>query len=122
MMEADRALVSSPYASFSIGTPMITLSAPLQRQVRGVIAADLKLDKFSDLVYAQRPGEHGTAVIFDSFGVLIAHPDFARLMAAATTDPSQPQLPEIREIRNGPIGAVMQGCDGCDRYEGTIRR
>ncbi len=64
-MQADRALVSSPYASFSIGTPMITLSAPLQRQVRGVIAADLKLDKFSDLVYAQRPGEHGTAIIFD---------------------------------------------------------
>ena len=51
-MQTDRALVSSPYASFSIGTPMITVSAPLQRQVRGVIAADLKLDKFSDLVYA----------------------------------------------------------------------
>ena len=61
-MQADRALVSSPYASFSVGTPMITVSAPLQRQVRGVIAADLKLDKFSDLVYAQRPGEHGTAI------------------------------------------------------------
>jgi adenylate cyclase len=120
-VNADRAVVSSPYASFSIGTPMITLSAPLHGGVRGVIAADLKLDKFSDLVYAQRPGEHGTAVIFDSFGVLIAHPDFARLMAAATTDPSQPQLPEIREIRNGPIGAVMQGWDGSDRYEGNIR-
>ena len=47
-MQADRALVSSPYASFSVGTPMITVSAPLQRQVRGVIAADLKLDKLSD--------------------------------------------------------------------------
>src|ERR1700736_1316933 len=64
-MQAGRALVSLPYASFSIGTPMITLSAPLQRQVRGVVAADLKLDKFSDLVYAQRPGEHGTAIIFE---------------------------------------------------------
>jgi adenylate cyclase len=80
-MQADRALV----ASFSIGTPMITLSAPLQRQVRGVVAADLKLDKFSDLVYAQRPGEHGTAIIFDSFGVLIAHPEFARLVDYAMT-------------------------------------
>ena len=52
-MQTDRAVVSSPYASFSIGTPMITLSAPLQGHVHGVIAADLKLDKFSDLVYAQ---------------------------------------------------------------------
>ena len=120
-VNADRSLVSSPYASFSIGTPMITLSAPLHGQVRGVIAADLKLDKFSDLVYAQRPGEHGTAVIFDSFGVLIAHPEFARLAASATTDPSHPQLPEIGEIRNGPIGVVMRGWNGSDRYEGNIR-
>ncbi len=119
-MQADRALVSSPYASFSIGTPMITLSAPLQGHVRGIIATDLKLDKFSDLVYAQRPGEHGTAIIFDSFGVLIAHPDFARLMDYAMTHPSHPQLPEISEIRGGRLGAVMQRWDGSDHYDGTI--
>jgi len=119
-MRADRALVSSPYASFSIGTPMITLSAPLHGHVRGVIAADLKLDKFSDLVYAQRPGEHGTAIIFDSFGVLLAHPDFARLVDDARTHPSRPQLPEIGEIRNGRAGAIMQRWDGSDRYEGSI--
>jgi adenylate cyclase len=120
-MQTDRPLVSSPYASFSIGTPMITLSAPLRGQVRGVIAADLKLDKFSDLVHAQRPGEHGTAIIFDSFGVLIAHPDFARLVDDARTHPSHPQLPEIRDIRGGLVGAVMRGWDGGDRYEGSIR-
>jgi len=119
-MQADRALASSPYASFSIGTPMITLSAPLRGQVHGVIAADLKLDKFSDLVQAQRPGEHGTAIIFDSFGVLIAHPDFARLVDYARTHPSHPQLPEIREIRSGLVGAVMRRWDGSDRYEGSI--
>jgi adenylate cyclase len=119
-MQADRPLVSSPYASFSIGTPMITLSAPLQRQVRGVIAVDLKLDKFSDLVYAQRPGEHGTAIIFDSFGVLIAHPDFARLMDYAMTHPSHPQLPEIGEINGGRVGAVMRRWDGSDHYDGSI--
>jgi adenylate cyclase len=120
-MQADRALVSSPYASFSIGTPMITLSAPLQGQVRGVIAADLKLDKFSDLVYAQRPGEHGTAIIFDSFGVLVAHPEFARLVDHATTHPSHPQLPEIGEIQSGLVGSVIRRWDGSDHYEGTIR-
>jgi adenylate cyclase len=119
-MQADRALVSSPYASFSIGTPMITLSAPLQGHVRGVIATDLKLDKFSDFVYAQRPGEHGTAIIFDAFGVLIAHPDFARLMDYAMTHPSHPQLPEIREIRGGRVGAVMRRLDGSDHYDGSI--
>jgi adenylate cyclase len=121
-MRADRGLVSSPYPSFSIGTPMITLSAPLSGNARGVIAADLKLDKFSDLVHAQRPGEHGTAIIFDSFGVLIAHPDFARLMEYASAgDLPDPQLPQIGQIRTGLVGAVMQGWDGGDRYEGSVR-
>jgi adenylate cyclase len=120
-VQKDRPVVSSPYASFSIGTPMITLSAPLHGHVRGAIAADLKLDNFSDLVYAQRPGEHGTAIIFDSFGVLIAHPEFARLVEYARTHPSHPQLPEIDEIRSGLTGAVLQKWDGGDRYEGGIR-
>ena len=120
-MQTDRAVVSSPYASFSIGTPMITLSAPLHGHVHGVIAADLKLDKFSDLVYAQRPGEHGTAIIFDSFGVLIAHPDFARLVKDASTHAAHPQLPEIGEIRSGLVGAVMRRWDSSDRYQGSIR-
>jgi adenylate cyclase len=120
-MQTDRALVSSPYASFSIGTPMITLSAPLQGHVRGVIATDLKLDNFSDWVYAQRPGEHGTAIIFDSFGVLIAHPEFAGLVDYARKHPSHPQLPDIGEIRSGLVGAVMRKWDGGDHYEGSIR-
>jgi adenylate cyclase len=120
-MQAGSSLVSSPYASFSIGTPMITLSAPLHGHVRGVIAADLKLDRFSELVHAQRPGEHGTAVIFDSFGVLIAHPDFARLAQNARTDPSHPQLPEIWQIRTGLVAAVMRRWDGRQRFEGSIR-
>jgi adenylate cyclase len=119
--QTDRVLVSSPYASFSIGTAMITLSAPLHGKVHGVIAADLKLDNFSELVQAQRPGEHGMAIIFDSFGVLIAHPDFARLVGEAKTHSSHPQLPEIGEIRSGLVGAVMRKWNSGDHYEGSIR-
>ena len=120
-LQADRPLVSSPYLSYSLATPMITLSAPLQGKVRGVIATDIKLDKFSDFVAAQRPGEHGTAIIFDSFGMLIAHPDLARLVDYAMTHPSHPRLPTIREIRSGIAAAVIRGWDGSDRYDGSIR-
>jgi adenylate cyclase len=119
--QAGRTLVSAPYASFSIDTAMITLSAPLRGHVGGIIAADLKLDKFSKLVYAQRPGEHGTAIIFDSFGVLIAHPDFARLAEDARAHPSHPQLPEIWEIRTGLVGEVMKRWDGRERFEGSMQ-
>jgi adenylate cyclase len=95
-MAADRPLISSPYVAFSIGVPVITVSAPLRGTVRGVIAADLKLDNFSDFVYAQRPGEHGTALIFDSAGTLIVHPDFEKFVANAMMHPSHPQLPNAR--------------------------
>jgi hypothetical protein len=52
--------------------------------------------------------------------VLIAHPEFARLVDFASTHPSHPQLPEIGEIRSGRVGAVMQRWDGSDRHEGSI--
>ena len=118
-MQTDRALVSSPYPSFSIETPMITLSAPLRGHVRGVIAADLKLDKFSELVHAQRPGEHGTAIIFDLFGVLIAHPDYARLIERARMHASR-RLPDIGEMRTGLVGAVLRRWNGNDHFEGSV--
>ena len=120
-IQAREPLVSSPYASFSIGTPMITLSAPLRGQVQGVIAADFKLDKFSEFVGAQRPGEHGAAILFDATGVLIAHPEFSRLMDYAMTHPAHPMIPKITELKDSLVSAVLRGWDGGDRYEGSTR-
>ncbi len=119
-MKADRALVSPPYLSFSIGAPVITISAPLRGKVPGVLAADLKLDTFNGFVQAQRPGEHGVVVIFDSTGSLIAHPDFAQLIVAAMTHPSQAQLPNIKEINSGVVAAVLRRSEGRDHYDGSI--
>jgi adenylate cyclase len=120
-MKADRSLVSAPYLSFSIGAPVITVSAPLRGKVPGVLAADLKLDTFSDFVQAQRPGEHGIVVMFDSTGSLIAHPDFAEFIVKALTHPSQPQLPNINDISTGIVAAVLRKARGRDQYEGSIR-
>jgi adenylate cyclase len=120
-MKANRSLVSSPYLDFTIGTPVITVSAPLRGKVPGVLAADLKLDTFSDFVQAQRPGEHGIVLIFDSTGSLIAHPNFAQLVTSATTHPSQPQLPNIKAINSGVAAAVLRGAHGRDHYDGNIR-
>jgi adenylate cyclase len=120
-MKADRSLVSSPYLAFSIGAPVITISAPLRGKVPGVIAADLKLDTFSDFVQAQRPGEHGIVLIFDSKGSLMAHPDFAQFVVDAMTHPSQPQLPNVKDIDSGVVAAVLRRSDGRDHYDGSIR-
>ena len=119
-MGADRPYVSAPYLSFSIGAPVITVSAPLRGKVPGVIAADLKLDTFSDFVHAQRPGQHGTVVIFDQAGSLIAHPDFAALVEAAMTHPSRSQLPSVDEINSGLVATVLRRSYNLDRNEGVI--
>jgi adenylate cyclase len=50
-IKSDATVVSSPYLAYSIGAPVITVSAPLRGRVRGVIAADLELDDFSDFVF-----------------------------------------------------------------------
>jgi adenylate cyclase len=120
-VKADRALVSSPYLSFSIGAPVITVSAPLRGKVSGVLAADLKLDSFSDFVQSQRPGAHGSVLIFDSTGALIAHPNFAQFVVDAMTHPSQPQLPSIKEINSVVVQEALHRSDGRDHYDGSIR-
>ncbi len=120
-MMADRALITSPYIAFSIGAPVITVSAPLRGRVRGVIAADLRLDDFNDFVYAQRPGEHGTILIFDQAGALMAHPDMAQFVTDAMTHPSHPQLFNVKEMGGGLAGSVLKAWDGADQYDGSIR-
>jgi adenylate cyclase len=120
-MRADRLLISSPYLSFTMATPVITVSAPLRGTARGVIAADLKLDSFSDFVNEQRPGPRGIALIFDSAGALIAHPQLKQFVASAMTHPSDPRLPNVRELDRGLVATVLKGWDGGDRYEGSIR-
>jgi len=120
-MRSDRPYVSAPYLSFSIGAPVITVSAPLRGKVPGVLAADLKLDTFSDFVQAQRPGQNGAVMIFDQAGSLIAHRDFAELVAAAMTHPSQSQLPSIDEINSGVVASVLRRSHNLDKNEGIVR-
>jgi adenylate cyclase len=119
-MRSDRPYISAPYLSFSIGAPVITVSAPLRGKVPGALAADLKLDSFSDFVQEQRPGQHGTVMIFDQAGSLIAHPDFAAFVASALTDPRRSQLPSIDEINSGLAGSVLRRSHNVVHNEGLI--
>ena len=120
-LAADRTLISAPYLAFTNGAPVITVSTPVRGNVRGVIAANLKLDDFSNFVYAQRPGEHGTALIFTAAGALIAYPDLAQFVASAMTHPSRSRMPNISDIKGGAVAAVLKGWDGEDHYQGSLR-
>ena len=120
-MQADRPDVSEPYLSYSIGAPVITVSAPLRGKVPGVLAADLKLDTFSEFVQAQRPGEHGTVVIFDQAGSLIPHPEYSDLIAGAMTHPARSSLPSIDELNAGIVASVIRGSYNKEKHEGSIQ-
>ncbi len=132
--EQRQRLRASPEAAFNIHLirPTPTGALPLRRifqdrlgdlleQLDCVIAADLKLDTFSDFVNAQRPGARGIALIFDLAGVLIAHPELKQLVANAMTHPSDPRLPNVRELDRGLVATALKGWDGGDRYEGSVR-
>jgi adenylate cyclase len=108
----------SPISPF--GAPVITVSAPLRGKVPGVLAADLKLDTFSDFVQAQRPGLHGTVMIFDQAGSIIAHPQFADFVASAMTHPGRSALPSIDEIHSGLVASVLHRSYNRDHNEGSI--
>ena len=89
--------------------------------MRGVLAADLKLDTFSAFAEEQRPGEHGIVWIFDTVGSLLAHPDLAQFVTDAMTHPSRPQLPSVDDISSGVAAAVLKSWPGGDPYDGNIR-
>ena len=119
--QADRPYVSEPYLSFSIGAPVITVSAPLRGKVPGVLAADLKLDTFSEFVQAQRPGQHGTVMIFDQAGSVIAHPEFGDLVTSAMTHPARSSLPNIDEVHSGILASVLHKSRNRAENEGSIQ-
>jgi adenylate cyclase len=119
-LRVNHPIVSSPYVGFSTGAPMITLSAPLRGAARGAIGADLKLSTFSDFVYAQRPGTHGTAIVFDESGTVLAHPDYAKLIDHEQTHTADPRLPRVADLRDPLVSEILKGWDRTDPYEGDV--
>ena len=120
-LRANRAVVSSPYVDVITGAPVITLSTPLRGAARGVIGANLKLDAFGDLVYAQRPGMHGTAIVFDGSGALLAHPDYEKFVGEAQARPGDLRLPGIGDLHDPLISQILSGWNHADVYEGDVR-
>jgi adenylate cyclase len=108
--------LSLPYVAFSTGTPVITLSMAFEGKVRGVAGADLKLDDFSDFVNSHRPGEHGLAMVFDESGVVIAHPDLARI---GVTPNSEVELPRVGDV-GGLAALVLRARSRSGADEGRV--
>jgi adenylate cyclase len=120
--QATQALViSSPYVSYGLGVPMLTLSAPLQGRARGVAGADLKLDTFSAYADAQKIGANGHIVAFDSEFNIIAHRDYSGLYRRAMENPEAAHLPSIADLDGSLAAKAMGAWDNSDSYQGELR-
>lgn len=73
-----KSIWTDPYIFFTSQTPGITAASPVfdaEKQIKGVVGVDIGIDAISDFLSHLNIGENGTALIVNSNGDVIAHPD-----------------------------------------------
>src|SRR3954469_23933032 len=76
----EKTLLTGPYVFYATGQPGYTLRTTLKEGRRGVVAADLLLNRLEELLGEQKLGESGQAFLFDQSGRIVGHPEMSRLM------------------------------------------
>jgi adenylate cyclase len=86
-------LLTGPYVFFATGEPGYTLRIPLTAGRRGVIAGDILLNRFEEILSQQKLGQSGVAFLFNDEDRLVGHPEMSRLTAGlATRDDRLPHI------------------------------
>jgi adenylate cyclase len=78
--KANETLLTGPYVFFATGEPGYTLRIPLKEGRRGVVAGDILLNKFEEMLAQQRLGKSGLAFLYDDSDRVVGHPHMRRLM------------------------------------------
>ncbi|KGJ05948.1 hypothetical protein SAMN04487972_11163 [Paracoccus halophilus] len=108
--QAERAIIwTDPYIFFSSQQPGITLAAPVfevEHGVRGAIGVDIEISMISVFLASLNIGSNGKALIINSNGDVIAHPDQDLIKTA--TDEGGLRFADIREIGD-PIARAAFG-------------
>ncbi|MDR5013808.1 methyl-accepting chemotaxis protein [Aeromonas veronii] len=83
-MAAGKMTITSPYADISTGQLIVTIAEPFQRgNTQGVIAGDVSISSLiSDILAVTTEGTY--AMLVDSNGTIIAHPDASLSLKPAT--------------------------------------
>ncbi|UBR46494.1 methyl-accepting chemotaxis protein [Aeromonas veronii] len=83
-MAAGKMTITSPYADISTGQLIVTIAEPFQRgNTQGVIAGDVSISALiSDILAVTTEGTY--AMLVDSNGTIIAHPDASLSLKSAT--------------------------------------
>ncbi|WP_298872344.1 adenylate/guanylate cyclase domain-containing protein [uncultured Bradyrhizobium sp.] len=92
----DKTLLTGPYIFYATEEPGYTLRTPLKQGRRGVVAGDVLLNRFEDMLVQQKLGQSGVAFLFNESGQIVAHPEMSRLV---TGTPGRHDLPQIAALK-----------------------
>jgi adenylate cyclase len=93
----DKTLLTGPYIFYATGEPGYTLRTPLREGRRGVVAGDVLLNRFEDMLAQQKLGPSGLAFLFNDAERVVGHPEMTRLMAEIPE--RQDDLPQIGALK-----------------------
>ncbi|RXH14826.1 adenylate/guanylate cyclase domain-containing protein [Bradyrhizobium guangzhouense] len=93
----DKTLLTGPYVFYATGEPGYTLRTPLTEGRRGVVAGDVLLNRFEEMLGEQRLGQSGQAFLFNNAERIVGHPEMSRLMAELPGN--QDELPKISTLK-----------------------
>jgi adenylate cyclase len=79
-LKDDKTLLTGPYIFYATGEPGYTLRMPLKEGRRGVIAGDILLNRFDEMLGQQKLGKSGLAFLFNDADRIVGHPEMSRLL------------------------------------------
>ncbi|WP_139709982.1 methyl-accepting chemotaxis protein [Aeromonas allosaccharophila] len=107
-MAAGKLVITAPYADISTGQLIVTIAEPFQRgNTQGVIAGDVSISALiSDILAVTTEGTY--AMLVDSNGTIIAHPDASMSLKSATALAPELTASYINQIANdGKINELV---------------
>lgn len=102
----DKTLLTGPYIFYATGEPGYTLRTPLKEGRRGVIAGDVLLNRFEDMLAEQKLGQSGLAFLFNDSERIVGHPEMHRLMAEIPE--RQDDLPQIGALKLPALAPIIR--------------
>lgn len=102
----DKTLLTGPYVFYATGEPGYTLRTPLKEGRRGVVAGDMLLNRFEDMLAEQRLGQSGLAFLFNDAERIVGHPEMTRLMAEIPE--RQNDLPQIGALKLPALAPIIR--------------
>jgi adenylate cyclase len=102
----EKTLLTGPYVFFATGQPGYTLRTVLKEGRRGVVAADLLLNRLEVMLDEQRLGESGVAFLFNDSARIVGHPEMSRLMEEIPERGNE--LPPMSAIRMTGLAQAVE--------------